>query len=205
MPPFDPPIARTPAEPGLFVALAPMDGVTDWVYRALMTDLAGGHSGISICVSEFVRVTRHRVPDRVIERHCPEVRRGGMTRAGTPVHVQLLGGDPQPMADTAAAAAQLGAAGVDLNFGCPAKTVNNHDGGATILKTPVRVETITRAVRAAVPERLPVTVKIRLGWDSAVGVEDIARAAEAGGASWLTIHARTRLQLYRPPVAPVGR
>lgn len=200
-------IARTPDEPGLYVALAPMDGVTDHVYRELLTGLRGGHSGISQCVSEFVRVTRDVVPDHVIRRHCPEVDRGGRTSAGVPVFVQILGGDEGPMADTAAAAVALGAPGIDINFGCPAKTVNNHDGGATILKTPQRVERIVGAVRRAVPDHVPVSVKIRLGWDTADPVADIARAAEAGGGAWLTIHARTRLQLYKPPVdwVSIGR
>ena len=193
-------VARRPDAPGLFVALAPMDGVTDWVYRELLTDLHGGDSGISLCVSEFVRVTERRVVDHVLRRHCPELDHGGKTRAGVPVFVQILGGNPEPMAATAARAAELGAPGVDINFGCPAKTVNRHDGGATILKCPQRVEAITAAVRKAVDDRVPVTVKIRLGWSDADAVEDVARAAEHGGADWLTIHARTRLQLYRPPV-----
>ena len=194
------PVAPTPSDPGLFLALAPMDGVTDWVYRALMTDLHGGASGISLCVSEFVRVTRDPVPAKVILRHAPELRTGGRTAAGVPVFVQLLGGDPEPMARTAAVAAELGALGVDVNFGCPAKTVNNHDGGATILKTPARVERIVSAMRQALPPTIPLTVKIRLGWADASDLQDIVVAAEAGGAAWVTIHARTRLQLYRPPV-----
>lgn len=194
-------VAARPDAPGLFLALAPMDGVTDWVYRDLLTSLADGHSGISLCVSEFVRVTRERVQPHVLRRACPELDAGGRTRAGVPTFVQLLGGDPAPMADSAALAAELGAPGIDINFGCPAKTVNNHDGGATILKTPRRVEAITAAVRRAVPEPIPVTVKIRLGWDGAESLPQIARAAEAGGAAWLTVHARTRVQLYRPPVA----
>jgi tRNA-dihydrouridine synthase C len=177
-----------------------MDGVTDHVYRTLLTSLRGGDSGISMCVSEFVRVTRGCVPPHVIRRHCPEVDHGGTTPSGVPVFVQLLGGDPDSMAETAVAAVELGAPGIDINFGCPAKTVNNHDGGATILKAPARVERIVSAVRRAVPDDRPVSVKIRLGWDSADPVADIARAAEAGGGQWLTIHARTRLQLYRPPV-----
>lgn len=193
-------VARTPDAAGLFVALAPMDGVTDWVYRGLMTSLHGGQSGISLCVSEFVRVTQRCVVDRVLHRHCPELRRGGVTEAGVPVFVQILGGDPLPMAQTAERAAALGAPGIDINFGCPAKTVNNHDGGATILKCPARVEAITAAVRQAVPASVPVSVKVRLGWEDASTIEAIARAAEAGGAAWLTIHARTRRQLYRPPV-----
>lgn len=193
-------VAPRPDAPGLFLALAPMDGVTDWVYRDLLTDLAGGRSGISQCVSEFVRVTRDRVQPQVLRRHCPELDHGGRTRAGVEVFVQLLGGQPGPMADSAALAAELGAPGIDINFGCPAKTVNNHDGGATILKTPQRVEAIVAAVRRAVPAAVPVTVKIRLGWDGPERLADIARAAEAGGGAWLTVHARTRMQGYRPPV-----
>jgi tRNA-dihydrouridine synthase C len=104
------------------------------------------------------------------------------------------------MARAAVRAAELGAPGIDLNFGCPAKTVNKSDGGAVLLKHPARVEAVTAAVRAAVPDHLPVSVKVRVGWDSADAMVDIARAAEAGGGAWLTIHARTRTQGYRPPV-----
>lgn len=192
---------------GLFLALAPMDGVTDAVYRDLMTSLFGGRSGISLCTSEFVRVTRQRVPEHVFVRHCPELRRAGETRAGVPVFVQLLGGDPGWMAEAARQAVELGAPGIDLNFGCPAKTVNASDGGATLLKQPARVASVTAAVRAAVPTEIPVSVKVRVGWDSADAVAEIARAAEDGGGAWLTIHARTRTQGYRPPVdwGAIGR
>lgn len=193
-------IATRPDAPGLFLALAPMDGVTDGSYRECLTALFGGRSGISLCVSEFVRVTRQPVVERVFLRHCPELARGGKTRAGVPVFVQLLGGEPHWMARAAETAVALGAPGIDLNFGCPAKTVNSSDGGATLLKDPCRVEAVTRAVRAAVPAEIPVTVKIRVGWEDPSPVVDIARAAEAGGASWLTIHGRTRRQLYKPPV-----
>jgi tRNA-dihydrouridine synthase C len=193
-------VARRPGEPGLFLALAPMDGVTDGSYREVLTAMFGGRSGISMCVSEFVRVLRQPVTRAVLLRHCPELARGGLTRAGVPVFVQLLGGDPQWMALAAATAAELGAAGIDLNFGCPAKTVNNSDGGATLLRAPCRVEDVTRAVRDAVPAAIPVTAKVRLGWADADSVVDIAKAAEQGGASWLTIHGRTRSQLYAPPV-----
>lgn len=200
-------LARRPDDDGLFLALAPMDGITDWVYRNLMTRLNNANSGISMCVSEFVRVTRDPVVDHVIERHCPEVRTGGQTSSGTPVFVQLLGGKPEPMAESARRAAAIGAAGIDINFGCPAKTVNRHDGGASLLKVPARVEAVTRAVRDAVPSAVPVTVKIRLGWEDANSVETIARASEQGGADWLTIHGRTRTQLYKPPVdwVAIGR
>ncbi len=204
---IDPRIARTPGDAGLFVALAPMDGVTDWVYRDVITGLHGGASGVSLCVSEFVRVSRMAVVPKVILQHCPEVRTGGKTAGGVPVFVQLLGGNPEPMASTAERCVEMGAPGIDINFGCPAKTVNRSDGGATILQFPRRLEAITAAVRKAVPAAIPVTVKIRLGWENADHIEEIARAIEQGGASWLTIHARTRMQGYRPPVdwASIGR
>lgn len=193
-------IAGSPASAGLFLALAPMDGVTDAVYREVITDLDGGRSGVSACVSEFVRVCRDPAPAKVLLAHCPELARGGHTRAGVPVLVQLLGGDPAALAATAALAARLGAPGVDLNFGCPAKTVNNHDGGAALLRCPARIYGIVAAVRDAVPAALPVSVKIRVGWDSSEGIEEIAAAVRGGGASWLTVHARTRTQGYAPPV-----
>ena len=193
-------VATRPDAAGLYLALAPMDGVTDAVYRALLTDIDGGHSGISVCVSEFVRVTRDAVPAAVLRRDVPELERDGRTPAGVPVFVQLLGGVAEPVAQTARTAAQQGALGVDLNFGCPAKTVNNHDGGAMLLKYPRRIREIVGRTRDLVPVGVPVSMKMRVGWDSADGIEEIAQAAEAGGAAWITVHARTRVQLYQPPV-----
>ena len=189
----------------MYLALAPMDGVTDGSYREVLTAMFGGRSGISVCVSEFVRVTHAPVGAPVILRHCPELRdsperRRGHTLAGVPVFVQLLGGEPRWMMETAETAARLGAPGIDLNFGCPAKTVNNSDGGATLLKQPCRVEAVTKAVRTAVGDAIPVTAKVRVGWADADSIGDIAKAAEQGGASWLTVHGRTRKQLYAPPV-----
>lgn len=197
-------IARSPCEErGLYLALAPMDGVTDWVHR----ELASALGGVSQCVTEFVRVTDRAPPRRVFLRTAPELLRGGVTRAGVPVFVQLLGGQPEPMAEAAALAAALGAPGIDLNFGCPAKRVNNHDGGASILRCPERAEAITRAVRDAVPAHVPVSAKVRLGWSDSESVVEIARAVEQGGAAWLTIHGRTKAQMYAPPVdyAAIGR
>jgi tRNA-dihydrouridine synthase C len=193
-------VACRPDAPGLFLALAPMDGVTDGSYREVLTSMFDGRSGISVCVSEFVRVTHQSITPAVLLRHCPELARGGHTRAGVPVFVQLLGGEPHWMAQAATVAASLGAPGIDLNFGCPAKTVNNSDGGATLLKQPCRVEAVTAAVRAAVGDAIPVTAKVRIGWADAESIADIAKAAEQGGASWLTVHGRTRKQLYAPPV-----
>jgi tRNA-dihydrouridine synthase C len=183
-----------------------MDGVTDWVYRELVSGRAAP-GALGFCVSEFVRVVQRPASQTTLRRAYPEAARGGTTRSGVPVMLQLLGGAPGALAETARRAIELGAYGIDLNFGCPAKTVNRHDGGATLLKAPERIERIVDAVRKAVPLDRAVSVKVRLGWQSSDEVEAIARAAERGGASWLTVHGRTKLDMYGPPAdwSAIGR
>jgi len=185
------------------VVLAPMEGVTDAPMRALMGELGG----FTLAVSEFLRVSQVVPGPRVFMRHVPELLTGSRTPTGLPVVVQLLGGDAGRMAEAAAVAASLGAAAIDINFGCPAKTVNRHDGGATLLKYPGRIREIVRAVRAAVPGHIPVSAKLRLGWDDITSIDENAAMAAEGGASWLTIHGRTRAAGYAPPVfwEPIGR
>lgn len=179
--------------PRLF--LAPMEGVVDWVMRDTLTQVGG----IDQCVTEFIRVTQYLHSEIVFKKFCPELKMGSKTRAGVPVFVQLLGGQPEPLALNAARAAEMGAAGIDLNFGCPAKTVNRHDGGASLLKCPDRVLKIVQTVRAAVPAATPVTVKIRLGFDDPNACFENAAAAQEGGAAWLTVHCRTKTDGYKPP------
>jgi tRNA-dihydrouridine synthase C len=175
--------------------LAPMEGVTDWVMRDTLTQLGG----IDQCVTEFLRVTVNLHPNKVFRRFCPELMMGSKTRAGVPVFIQLLGGNVEPMAANAARAAELGIAGIDLNFGCPAKTVNRHDGGATLLKCPDRIFNVVKAVRDAVPTSTPVTAKIRLGWDDPSPCLENSKAAAEAGATWLTVHCRTKVAGYKPP------
>ncbi len=181
--------------------LAPMEGVVDAVMRDLLTRIGG----IDLCVSEFMRVTDRVLPLADFQKYCPELFHTnspetlGRTKSGVPVLVQFLGGQAAPIAENAAFAASLGALGIDLNFGCPAKTVNRHDGGATLLKNPERIHEIVSAVRRATPARLPVSAKVRLGFEHKDHHLEIAKAAESGGAAWLTVHARTRNEGYRPP------
>ncbi len=175
--------------------LAPMEGVIDHVMRELLTSLGG----IDRCVTEFVRVTDRLLPPRVFRRLCPELDTGGATASGVPVYLQLLGGQATVLADNAARAAELGAPGIDLNFGCPAKTVNRSDGGAILLREPQRVHAIVAAVRTSVPRHIPVTVKTRLGFEDQALFLDIVAGIEAAGATELTIHARTKRHGYRPP------
>jgi tRNA-dihydrouridine synthase C len=172
-----------------------MEGVLDWTLRELLSAVGG----IDRMVTEFVRVTDKLLPDHVFTRYCPELLQGGKTAAGTPVFVQLLGGQPGPLAENAARLAELGVAGIDLNFGCPAKTVNRHDGGATLLKEPRRLFDVLTAIRRAVPADLPVTAKVRLGFDHKDFHREIAQAVEEGGAEHIVVHARTKSEMYTPP------
>ncbi|MEH6516990.1 MAG: tRNA-dihydrouridine synthase [Halioglobus sp.] len=172
-----------------------MEGVIDHTMRELITSLGG----VDRCVTEFVRVTERLLPPRVFYRLCPELKTGGKTRSGVPVYVQLLGGKASVLAENAALAASLGAPGIDLNFGCPAKKVNRSDGGSIILRSPERVYEISAAVRRAVPAHIPVTVKIRLGYEDQSQFLDIVSAVDTSGATELTIHARTKKHGYRPP------
>jgi len=175
--------------------LAPMEGLLDHPLREVLTAVGG----IDRCVSEFIRITDMLMPDRVFTRIVPELLQGGCTRAGVPVRPQLLGSDPGCMADNAAALAAFGPDGIDLNFGCPAKVVNRHGGGASLLQDPALLGRIVEAVRRAVPAALPVSAKMRLGYEDASLARECAQALAGGGASELVVHARTKADGYRPP------
>ncbi|CAG2130268.1 tRNA dihydrouridine synthase [Cupriavidus plantarum] len=175
--------------------LAPMEGLADCVLRDVLTRTGG----FDRCVSEFVRVTGSVLPMRVYERDTPEILDGGRTPAGTPMVIQLLGSDPEWMAVNAARAAGLSPHGIDLNFGCPAKVVNRHGGGAMLLANPEQLHRIVSSVRAAVPADIAVTAKMRLGVSDTSLAIDCATALAEGGAAHLVVHARTRDDGYRPP------
>lgn len=176
--------------------LAPMEGLTDPDMRDVLTRI----SRYDWCVTEFLRVTDRAHPEKMLLSHCPELRQGSRTASGVPVHVQLLGSEPAPMAETARRLAGLQVAGIDINFGCPAKTVNRHRGGAALLQETALMREIVSRVREAVPADIPVSAKIRLGITDSEPLLANAEALRAAGASWLTVHARTRSQGYRPPV-----
>ena len=172
-----------------------MEGLLDFVLRDILTR-AGG---VDRCVSEFIRVTNTVLPDRVYMRVVPEMLTGWRTFAGVPVRPQLLGSDPACLADNAAALARLNPPGIDLNFGCPAKVVNRHGGGAALLDEPELVAEIVSAVRHAVPSHIPVSAKMRLGFNDDSRAEECAIAIAESGANELVVHARTKADGYRPP------
>lgn len=177
------------------IMLAPMEGVVDHHLRNFLTGLGG----IDGCVTEFVRVTDQILPYKVFFRLAPEIQQDCVTDYGIPVKVQLLGGKPEPMAINALEAVRAGALAIDLNFGCPAKTVNRHEGGACLLGQPDRVHAIVKAVRDALPNHIPVSAKIRLGYEDRSGYLENALAIAEAGASELTVHARSKVDGYKPP------
>ncbi len=177
------------------IHLAPMEGVVDHILRDLLTNVGG----IDACVTEFIRVTQSILPERVFLEYCPELTTNSKTAAGIPVSVQLLGSDLDMLAANAQQAVKLGAKCIDMNFGCPAKTVNRHDGGAVLLKNPERLYQILHRLRAELPSEIPVTAKMRLGFlDKSLYLEN-ALACEQAGAAHLVVHARTKEEGYRPP------
>ncbi|KZE34589.1 tRNA dihydrouridine synthase [Crenobacter luteus] len=175
--------------------LAPMQGLADPIMRDVLTRVGG----IDEAVTEFVRVTDTLLPARTFLRLCPELRAGGKTRGGATVSVQLLGSEPGWLAENAVRAAALGAPAIDLNFGCPAPTVNRHRGGAVLLDEPELIHQIVKAVRDAVPAAVPVSAKMRLGYADTSRAFDCAHAIESAGAALLTVHARTKVEGYKPP------
>jgi tRNA-dihydrouridine synthase C len=177
------------------LALAPMEGLADVDLRAVLT----GMGGFDWAVSPFVRVTNSILPTRAFLRVCPELQNGSRAPDGVPVRVQLLGSDPGYLADNASRLVECSPAGVDLNFGCPAPTVNRHRGGAALLAEPELLYRIAAAVRARVPSGIPFTAKMRLGLEDASRATECALALQAGGVDALIVHGRTRADAYRPP------
>ena len=172
-----------------------MEGLVDDIHRDVLTRVGG----IDWCVTEFIRVNDSLLPASVFRRFAPELANGSVTPAGTEMRVQLLGSNPETLAENAALACTLGAPVIDLNFGCPAKTVNKSRGGAVLLKEPELLHRILVAVRAAVPAHIPVTAKMRLGFENTDNALECARALAEGGAAQLVVHARTKTDGYNPP------
>jgi nifR3 family TIM-barrel protein len=182
-----PPTAFTirdiPIVPNL--VLAPMEGVTDLMFRRLVRSIGG----VGLTVTEFI---------------ASEALRRGVARAEMmarfdpdehPVSIQIYGRNPEAMAEAAVAIEEAGADIVDLNFGCPSKKVCAHSGGSSLLREPELARAIVRQVRRAI--RIPLTVKMRSGFDASLrNAPDIAKMCEEEGVEGLAIHWRTRADMY---------
>lgn len=177
------------------IILAPMEGVID----ALMRDLLTSINNFDLCVTEFIRVVDSILPKHVYFKSCPELHNKGLTRSNTPVRIQLLGQHPSWMAENAVRAIELGSHGVDVNFGCPAKTVNKSKGGAVLLKSPEDIYQIVKTMKESIGSENVLSVKIRLGFDDVSLLDEIVDAVVQAQANLLTIHARTKQQGYKPP------
>jgi len=174
--------------------LAPMEGVVDPLMRGILTSI----NSFDLCVVEFIRIIDALLPERVFYRTAPELENNAFVNS-TPIRLQLLGQDPNWMAENAVRAIGLGSHGIDLNFGCPAKAVNKSRGGAVLLKSPSDIYNIVNEVKQAVGKDNITSVKIRLGFDDATLLDEIVDAIVSAKADLLTIHARTKVHGYRPP------
>lgn len=165
--------------------LAPMEDVTDASFRLLAREF-----GASIVVTEFVNA------DAIIRSIPSTLRKMVVADEERPVAIQLYGRDATTMAEAAKVAEEASPELIDLNFGCPVKKVAGKGAGAGMLRDiPLMLE-IIRSVANAV--ELPVTVKTRLGWDSDhIIIEELAEQIQEAGAQALTIHGRTRSQMYK--------
>ena len=169
-------------------ALAPMAGVADRAFRELCKSY-----GAAYTVGEMVSakgVTLH-------DRKSQELMR--ISDSERPSAIQIFGGEPETMAEAARFAMQFSPEIIDINMGCPAPKVTKNGGGSVLMKDPALAGRILRAVVDAV--NIPVTVKFRLGWDdNSLNCVEFAKIMEANGASAVTVHGRTKEQMYAPPV-----
>jgi len=171
------------------VFLAPMAGITDLPFRRAVAR----HGGAGLMVSEMVASTEMVTP-RPSTRMA--VRAKAMTEGVLPVSVQIAGREAGAMAETARIVAGMGARIIDINMGCPAKKVTGGLSGAALMRDLDHALELVEAVVGAVPD-LPVTLKMRLGWDEdCLNAPELAARASAAGIRMLTVHGRTRAQFY---------
>lgn len=167
--------------------LAPMEGITDPVFRACVAPLGG----VAAAVTEFIRISAHALPAKVIRRY------QGETLAHVPVGVQLMAADADHLAATARTAVACGAPWIDLNFGCPAAVVFSKCAGSAMLAKPERMAEVIRTAAQAVS--VPVTAKMRCGISDPGHLRDILLAVAEAGVAMITLHARLRVQGYHQP------
>jgi tRNA-dihydrouridine synthase B len=167
------------------VILAPMTGVTDLPFRKLVRQFGSGLNVTEMIASPaMIRETRQ------------SLQKAAWDAVEEPVSLQLAGCSPAEMAEAAKLNADRGAAIIDINMGCPVKKVVNGDAGSALMRDlPLAAALIEATVKAV---DVPVTVKMRMGWDhSSLNAPELARIAQDLGAKMITVHGRTRNQMYR--------
>lgn len=178
------PIAIGPLQLDMPVILAPMTGVTDRPFRTLVKRFGAGLTVTEMIASEaMIRETRQ------------SIQKAAWDPSEEPVSMQLAGCDPQRMAEAAKLNEGMGAAIIDINMGCPVKKVVNGHAGSALMREPELAARLIEATVKAV--KVPVTLKMRMGWDHAsLNAPELARVAEDLGVRMITVHGRTRCQLY---------
>src|SRR5215217_1359675 len=165
--------------------VAPMAGMTDTAFRRLVKRQGGCGLVVTEMVSSEGLV---RGIDRTLEY-------AEYTEAERPVSIQIFGGDPVKMADAAQIVEGMGADIVDVNMGCPVPKIAKHSAGCSLMREPEHAADVVRAMARAV--RIPVTVKMRAGWDAAaINAPDLAKRVADAGAAAVTVHGRTAAQSY---------
>lgn len=168
--------------------LAPMAGVADRAFRELCIEYGAAYVIAEMASAKGLTLSSRKTAE-LLEL-------GEKERPGA---VQLFGDDPKTMAEAAKIAQEFQPDAIDLNMGCPAPKIVGGSGGSALMKTPALAGEIVAAVVNAVD--IPVTVKIRKGWDdSIITAVEVAKLAEQAGAAAITVHGRTRAQMYAPPV-----
>ena len=164
--------------------LAPMAGVTDWAFRTVCAQLGAGVT-VTEMVSSRALVYKDQKTAKLLRKN-----------AGSICGAQIFGNDPDTMAEGARLALEIsGCDFLDINMGCPMPKIANSGDGSGLMRNPELAGRIVEAVVRAVP--VPVTVKCRLGWDKgSINVLDFTRRMEDSGAAMVTVHGRTRSQLY---------
>lgn len=175
----------------IHIILAPMHGYADALMRSTLLQIGG----LDATMSEFVRITHTIHSPSVWHQKIPELQQ----QSTIPCAVQLLGSNALTMAENALIAVACGAKWIDVNFGCPAPTVNRHSGGAALLQYPQQIETIIKTLKERLPQNIRLTAKMRLGLSDTTPAIACAQAIERGGASAVTVHARTKDEAYLPP------
>lgn len=171
-----------------YAALAPMAGVADRSFRRLCREF-----GAAYTVSELISSKAVSLNDK------KSLGMMNITDSERPVGLQLFGSDPDTMAAAAVSGMQFKPDFIDINMGCPAPKVAGNGGGCALMKDPRLAESIVKAVVGAV--NIPITVKMRSGWDeSSVNAVELAKRCEQAGAKLITVHGRTKTQMYSPPV-----
>jgi tRNA-dihydrouridine synthase B len=179
------PISIGPIQIGMPVILAPMTGVTDMPFRTLVRRYGSGLNVTEMIASQaMIRETRQ------------SLQKAAWHPVEEPVSMQLAGCSPYEMAEAAKLNEDRGAAIIDINMGCPVKKVVNGEAGSALMRDlPLAASLIEATVKAV---NVPVTVKMRMGWDhSSLNAPELAHIAEDLGAQLITVHGRTRCQMYK--------